>query len=78
MVYYLAHYAFILILYYKKRSSFSDLDRTAHALREEFVGYFSFSRIASAEDSPFQKQTFWKILHHRVDEIYFCELSFEQ
>jgi len=60
------------------QSSSSDLDRTARALREEFAGYFSFSRIASAEDSPFQKQTFWKILHHRVDEIYFCELSFEQ
>jgi len=30
----------------KKQSSSSALDRTARALREEFVGYFSFSRIA--------------------------------
>jgi len=61
-----------------RRSSYSAFERTARALREEFVGYFSFSRIASAEDSPFQKQTFLKILHHRVDKIYFCELSCEQ
>jgi len=55
-------------------------------LREKFVGFYSwkrfsssFNRIASAEDSPFQKtQTFWKIIHHKVNEIYFCELSCEQ
>jgi len=59
-------------------SSSSDLDRTARALREEFDGYFSFSRLASAGDSPLQKQTFWKILHHMVVKIYFCQLSCEQ
>jgi len=38
---------------------------------------FAFNRIASAEDSitfP-KKQTFWKILHHMVVKIYFCELT---
>jgi len=54
-------------------------------LREKFIGYFSWKRFplrfqqySKCWGLTFpKKQTFWKVLHHRVVKIYFCELSRE-